>query len=112
MKNAVLNLLLGCRHKRLTRPMTPGAKGVEQDHRTYVVCLDCGTQLAYDLNAMRVGKPLATAPAAGMPEQREKSRKRTWYLALVSLAPIAWMLRVAFRHNGKTHPSDSKDATK
>jgi hypothetical protein len=104
MTNALLNLLFGCRHKRLTRPMTPGIKSVEQDHRTYVVCLDCGTQLAYDLNEMRVGKPLAMPPSARLPGNAQKSARKAWYLAVISLAPIAWMLRVAFKQTRKPQP--------
>jgi hypothetical protein len=57
MLTRLFDLLFGCAHKRLSRPVTPKArKGVGQE--TYVVCLDCGKRLAYDLNAMKVGKAL------------------------------------------------------
>jgi hypothetical protein len=39
-------VLLGCRHGRLTRPFT-----IEQ--QTYKVCLDCGKQIYYSANTMR-----------------------------------------------------------
>ena len=48
--NAVVNffyeIILGCRHEKLTRPFT-----IEQ--QTYKVCLDCGRQVYYSADAMR-----------------------------------------------------------
>ena len=49
------------RHQRTTFPLTPGRKsaGSLQRHAnaaTYVVCLDCGKEFAYDWKAMRVGE--------------------------------------------------------
>jgi hypothetical protein len=49
----ILNRVFRCSHRRQSRPITP--KGEAQ---AYAVCLDCGTRLAYDLNAMRVGTPV------------------------------------------------------
>ena len=46
----ILNRVFRCSHRRQSRPITP--KGETQ---AYAVCLDCGTRLAYDLKAMRVG---------------------------------------------------------
>jgi hypothetical protein len=57
--------------------MTPGrrngaitAKNATQ-LGTYVVCLDCGKEFAYDWRTMRVGHPIAAqvtaAPAVNMP---------------------------------------------
>ncbi|HEY0796088.1 MAG TPA: hypothetical protein VGD64_09945 [Acidisarcina sp.] len=47
---AILNffyeILLGCRHEKLTRPFT-----LEQ--QTYKVCLDCGRQVFYSAESMR-----------------------------------------------------------
>lgn len=54
----VLDLLLGCHHKRLSRPVTPSARKGAPREETYVVCLDCGKHLAYDMKTMRVGKEL------------------------------------------------------
>ena len=53
----LFEFLFGCRHRRLSRPVTP-AKQPGGAHETYVVCLDCGKRLAYDMTAMRVGKEL------------------------------------------------------
>jgi hypothetical protein len=38
--------LLGCSHRRTTLPMT-------HNDETYVVCLECGRQFAYDWARMR-----------------------------------------------------------
>lgn len=48
--------LFGCRHARLTFPLTlPGKRG------TYTVCTSCGKEFAYDWQAMRI---TTEAPAA------------------------------------------------
>jgi len=52
----VVDLLFGCHHKRLSRPVTPPAKKDGPRGETYVVCLDCGKHLSYDMKIMRVGK--------------------------------------------------------
>src|SRR5438067_2132018 len=57
MISRLFNLLFGCSHKRTSRPVTPSKKsGQPQD--TYVVCLECGKHLAYDLKKMQMGKVL------------------------------------------------------
>jgi hypothetical protein len=43
--NFLYEILLGCRHDRLTRPFT-----IEQ--QTYKVCLDCGKQIYYSADTM------------------------------------------------------------
>jgi hypothetical protein len=69
MLQAFLNSLFGCSHQRTTFPLTPGRKGAalagSGSARTYVVCLDCGKEFAYDWAEMRVGEPVAQhLPAA------------------------------------------------
>jgi len=53
-----LNILFQCRHKRCTFPITrkPGERrsGTAAVTGTYYVCLDCGTEFAYDWQAMEV----------------------------------------------------------
>ena len=44
--NFLYEILLGCRHDRLTRPFT-----IQQ--QTYKVCLDCGKHLFYSADTMR-----------------------------------------------------------
>jgi hypothetical protein len=62
MFQSVLNALFSCSHRRTTFPLTPGrrdaALAVAGSARTYVVCLDCGKEFAYDWAAMRVGEPV------------------------------------------------------
>jgi hypothetical protein len=53
MIDTVLNLLFNFPHRHLTRPFTP------VNHAgTYVVCLDCAKQFAYDFERMHIGKPI------------------------------------------------------
>ena len=59
MIDAVLNLLYGCRHRRITRPITPVKRMGWGGGDTYVVCLDCGKQFRYDLVEMRIAEPLS-----------------------------------------------------
>ena len=58
MVNRLFDLLFGCPHKRLSRPVTPPSKPGAPKNQTYVVCLDCGKHLEYDMKIMRLGKPL------------------------------------------------------
>ena len=66
MIGSIFERLLGCSHRRLTRPITPLSKPGQPGAETYVVCLDCGKQFSYDLLEMRVGKPLATSTGMGV----------------------------------------------
>ena len=61
MIGKMLDVMFGCRHARYSFPitvrggarhaMTPGRTG------TYVVCLDCGREFAYDWQEMRIAEP-------------------------------------------------------
>jgi hypothetical protein len=65
MLQSLLNTFFGCSHQRTTFPLTPGRKLPGQPasgagrNGTYVVCLDCGKEFAYDWTEMRVGQPVA-----------------------------------------------------
>lgn len=68
MLNSFVNFLFGCTHKRTTFPISTRAS-LRKPASTYVVCLDCGKELAYSWEEMRIlpEKPeLAHAP---VPEQ-------------------------------------------
>jgi hypothetical protein len=58
----ILDALFGCWHKRISFPQTskPGQRRYEAATLTgtYVVCLDCGTEFAYDWKKMRVLSPI------------------------------------------------------
>jgi hypothetical protein len=64
MVSRVFSILFGCRHKRITRPMTPARKPGAQMGSTYVVCLDCGQQFHYDVANMRMGAQVAVTQAS------------------------------------------------
>jgi hypothetical protein len=70
MLQSLLNNLFGCSHQRTTFPITPGRKtagastSASTRNGTYVVCLDCGKEFAYNWNEMRVGEAVHPQPAA------------------------------------------------
>ena len=63
MFSRFLDALFGCWHSRYSFPIT-----VKKGRRnaaalptgTYVVCLDCGKEFAYNWDAMRVGQQVTT----------------------------------------------------
>ena len=69
MLQSIFNTLFGCSHQRTTFPLTPGRRHAGPPvlgaprNGTYVVCLDCGKEFAYNWNEMRVGEPM-TRPSA------------------------------------------------
>jgi hypothetical protein len=79
MLNYVFNMLFGCGHSRYTFPMTvkKGSRNLPWAARvtgTYVACLDCGKELPYDWNLMKVlsdnsrttkAAPLTAEPVTG-----------------------------------------------
>ena len=110
MIDTVLNLLFRCAHRRLTRPVTPVARRGADHGETYVVCLDCGKQLLYDLDKMRVGKPLDTSHDSGVlhPEMPPARGKKLRY-ALVASLPLAVLLGSALK-SGKPKEKPKPDA--
>jgi hypothetical protein len=50
----LLAFFFGCRHDRTTFPMTPPKRPEGQRDSTYIVCLDCGKEFAYDWKEMRI----------------------------------------------------------
>ena len=58
MLDALLNYLFGCSHKRTTFPLTHTAKSSNRRRITYVACLNCGAEFAYDWEHMRAGLTL------------------------------------------------------
>lgn len=86
MLQSLLNTLFGCSHERTTFPQTPGRKNAypaagatRNGNGTYVVCLDCGKEFAYNWDEMRVGvilpsntdrlAPVAEGTFEGLPRQ-------------------------------------------
>ena len=64
MFQSILNTLFGCGHQRTTFPLTPGRTSAGHPvpgaarNATYVACLDCGKEFAYDWSQMRIGQPV------------------------------------------------------
>ena len=58
MFSQLMDVLFGCTHKRYTFPITTKAGQRRSDAAaltgTYVVCLDCGKEFAYDWSHMKV----------------------------------------------------------
>jgi hypothetical protein len=65
MLNSLLSSIFGCAHNRTTFPLTPSrnSKRSEGARRgTYIVCLDCGKEFAYNWKEMHVGSPVEVLP--------------------------------------------------
>lgn len=67
MIGKMLDLVFGCHHRLITRPITPVHRHDTQPSYTYVACLECGKQFYYDTRNMRVGTPI---PASLMTPHR------------------------------------------
>lgn len=109
MIDTLLNLLFRCSHKRITRPITPAVnKSGVRDGETYVVCLECGKQFSYDLEQMRIGKPIASSPTTGVLDaDAAKSNRKLRYAAVASAVPLAWLVTKSLKGPKKPEP-DSK----
>jgi len=106
MIDSVLNLIFRCPHKRLTRPVTPIRMDGKPQGDTYVVCLACGKQFSYDLNEMRIGKPLPSSADFGvLPPGMPGPRKSKLTLALGLAVPLGIVI-------GSVLSSSRKKATK
>ncbi|MGE5204072.1 MAG: hypothetical protein ACM3PW_00545 [Chlamydiota bacterium] len=66
--SALWDVFFGCRHRHYSFPIS--SKILKQRSAaasatgTYVVCLDCGKEFAYDWEQMKVASPLRPAKAA------------------------------------------------
>jgi len=75
MLQAVFNKLFACVHRRTTFPRTRARTPAGTLPRTYVVCLDCGSEIPYDWGRMRVCPPAALAPGTkGRPRRGPAGR--------------------------------------
>ena len=61
MFSKMMDAVFGCRHTRYSFPLTIRANSRRTTSAsrvgTYVVCLDCGREFAYDWQEMRVAEP-------------------------------------------------------
>src|ERR1700730_3033173 len=98
----ILNFLLSpfsCRHRHLTRPITPTSKPGVPGGDTYVACLEGGKQFAYDWNAMRIGKAISS-PDTRMSQVSAgaKERNKPWkYIALAFAVPVSFVIGKTIR---------------
>ncbi len=94
MVGTIFERLFGCPHRRMTRPITPVTKPGVPSGGTYVVCLDCGKQFAYDWDQMRIGKPIERAVDSGVlrPDMPSASKAKIKYALLGSALPLAVLL--------------------
>jgi hypothetical protein len=98
MIDSVLNLLFRCSHRRLTRPVTPVSKAGVPQGPTYVVCLDCGKQFAYNFQEMRIGRALESSLEQGvLPPDMPQPRARKVKFALWASLPLAVFLGAALK---------------
>ena len=108
MMDSLVNLLFRCAHRRLTRPVSAVTKtGVRGE--SYVVCLDCGKQFTYDLERMRIDKPVATQESAGVlhPNMPKPRKSKVKMAALAAAVPVVWLLGAAIKKKG--NPKDTKE---
>ena len=103
MIDSVVNLLFRCPHKRITRPITPVSKSGVPHGDTYVVCLDCGKQFIYDLQRMRIDRPVQNSAVSGVlhPHMPQPRKSKLKLAALASAVPIAWLLGSALKSSKK-----------
>ena len=99
MLGSLFDLVFSCKHRRTTFPFTPvkrrtaGTQG-EFPAETYVVCLDCGKQFAYDWEKMRLGDAVDISQGApAIPVQAQpipfRTKSTLKYLALGSAVSAA-----------------------
>lgn len=80
MISGLVDMLFGCWHSNYSFPITskPGVRRSQAAKATgtYVVCLDCGKEFAYDWQRMRVLEPGQEADVAAMAEPVPLARKQ------------------------------------
>jgi hypothetical protein len=91
--DTLMNLLLRCRHRRLTSPLTRlSINGVPRGN-PLVVCLDCGKQFEYDLSEMRIGKAIDHSYDVGVvPPRPSKPPTTKVKYAVLAAVPVALVI--------------------
>jgi hypothetical protein len=118
----LFDLLFSCKHRRTTFPFTPvkrktaGTQG-EFPAETYVVCLDCGKQFAYDWESMQLGKavdisqgaPIAQPETQPIPYRTKSTLKYLVLGSAVSAAVVVGKVVQARRHSRKSTSTRQDD---
>jgi hypothetical protein len=106
--DTLLNLLFRCSHRHLTRPLTRAGETGGPEGASYVVCLDCGKQFAYDLDAMRIGKPIDRShDASVVPEKTPLPLKTKLKCAALAAVPVAAAIGVTLHSTKSRRPERS-----
>ena len=115
MIGSLLDLLFACKHRRTTFPFTPvkrkDAEGREEPPgATYVVCLECGKQFAYDWEKMQLGKPVDISEASPAHEIDTapipfRTKSRIKYLAWGSMLSAVLVLGKVAQSRHRSHKS-------
>lgn len=104
MIDSVMNLLFRCPHHRLTRPMAPITRAGTPHSQSYVVCLDCGKQFEYDLEKMRIGRPIDHSHEhAIVPQPKSNAGTRRVAFGVMAAVPVAVLLGTIWK--GRKRPS-------
>jgi hypothetical protein len=78
--------------------VTPVSKAGVPHGETYVVCLDCGKQFAYDLSQMRIGKPIDHShDACVLPPEQSKTDHKKLKFAFWASVPLAVVIGAALK---------------
>jgi hypothetical protein len=106
----VWSLWFQCAHRHLTRPFTPTGEAGDSHVKTYVVCLDCTKQFAYDLKKMRVGKAIPPSHAVSVipPDSKGPHKTKLAYAlgVAVSVAVLLGLTLAAKRPSAEKKPPD------
>jgi len=100
---SLFDLVFGCSHKHCSFPITVRGKSRLSEAAsvtgTYVVCLDCGKQFAYDVERMHIGKPIEKSPTEGVlpPEPPRAQTNKKLKLALLASVPVALVIGSALK---------------
>ncbi len=72
------------------------------------MCLDCGKQFSYDLEEMRIGKPIDRSHGASVvPPDSPMPRKKKLKYALWATVPVAVAVGVALKAKKSKPPGNS-----
>lgn len=80
MERFLFAFFFGCFHKKTTFPMTLSERGIDGEviQVTYVTCLTCGEELAYNWDKMRIEGRLTRDFPLRMPAVAAPAPTRAW----------------------------------
>jgi len=119
---SLFDLLFSCKHRRTTFPFTPvkrktaGTQG-EFPAETYVVCLDCGKQFAYDWETMQLGNAVdislnersSATETEPIPFRTKSTLKYLLWGSAVSAAVVVGKVVQSRRHSHKPPSNGQND---